>query len=220
MRRAVHCLLAVLALAACSASWASNRTAGAAGAGTAGTAGVGAARCGPAGGRTLAADAGARVYSLQGSVYGCANRSSRLYRLGGAGNCISARHVGPVIVAGTFAAYGLTSCGVDLGTTQVIVRRLSDGRQLVDDGANSLPLGPESYQSVGSLVVRADGDVAWIAVGSSIVTHRRVIEVHEQDRTGDHLLDTGAGVRPGSLRLRGDKLTWRHGHALRSATLR
>src|ERR1035441_7947167 len=108
MCRAVHCLLAVLALAACSASWASNRTAGAAGAGTAGTAGVGAARCGPAGGRTLAADAGARVYSLQGSVYGCANRS-RLYRLGGAGNCISARHVGPVIVAGEVAASGLAS---------------------------------------------------------------------------------------------------------------
>src|ERR1035441_6832483 len=116
MCRAVHCLLAVLALAACSASWASNRTAGAAGAGTAGTAGVGAARCGPAGGRTLAADAGARVYSLQGSVYGCANRS-RLYRLGGAGNCISARHVGPVIVAGDVGGHRLAGPARRLGAT-------------------------------------------------------------------------------------------------------
>src|ERR1039458_8604605 len=110
MRRAVHCLLAVLAVAACSASWASNRTPGAAGAGTAGPAGGGAARCGPAGGRTLAADAGARVYSLQGSVYGCANRS-RLYRLGGAGNCISARPVGPVIVAGKVPGLRPEGCG-------------------------------------------------------------------------------------------------------------
>lgn len=123
-------------------------------------------------------------------------------------------------VAGVLAAYGLTSCGVDLGTTSVIVRRLSDGRRLVDDGANSLPLGAESYQSVDSLVLRADGDVAWIAVGSSIVGHTRVVEVHVQDGTGNHLLDSGAAVRTGSLRLRGVKLTWLHGRKLHSATLR
>jgi hypothetical protein len=73
---------------------------------------------------------------------------------------------------------------------------------------------------VDSLVLRADGDLAWIAVGSSIVAHNRVVEVHAQDRTGNHLLDTGAAVRPASLRLHGVELTWRDGRTLRSATLR
>jgi hypothetical protein len=220
MRCAVRCLAAVLALAACTASWASARSAGASGAaGTSGTAGVAGASCGSASGRTLAADARARVYTLHGSVYGCAG-AGRRYRLGGAGNCVLAHCVGPVVVAGALAAYGLKSCGIDLCTASVIVRRLSDGRQVVDDDANSLPLGPESMQSVDALVLRADGDLAWIAVGSSIVGHNRVVEVHEQDRTGNHLLDKGAAVRPGSLRLRGVELTWLHGRTLRSATLR
>src|ERR1035437_5494170 len=223
MRRAVQCLVAVLALAVGAASWASARTAGGAepagAAGTEDTVSVAGARCGPASARTLAADARARVYSLQGSVYGCAGPGHR-YRLGGVGNCISAHRVDPVTVAGVLAAYGLTSCGVDLGTTSVIVRRLSDGRRLVDDGANSLPLGAESYQSVDSLVLRAGGAGAWIAVGSSIVGHTRVVEVHVQDGTGNHLLDSGAAVRTGSLRLRGVKLTWLHGRKLHSATLR
>src|ERR1019366_4300653 len=131
---------------------------------------------------------------LDGWVNGCAGHG-RGYRLGAAGTtCIAAHRVAPIRLAGGSVAYGLTSCGVDVGTTQVIVRRLSDGRQLVDDPANSLPLGPESYESLGSLVVRADGDVAWIAVGSSIGTHRRVIEVRAHTPAGDRLLDSGAGV--------------------------
>ena len=220
MRRAVHCLTAVFALAACGPSSAIARTAGASRAvATTGSAWVAGARCGSASGRTLAADARARVYALHGSVYGCAG-PGRQYRLGVTGNCILAHCVGPVVVAGALAAYGLKSCGIDLCTARVIVRRLSDGRQVVDDDANSLPLGPESIQSVDSLVLRADGDSAWIAVGSSIVGHNRVVEVHAQDRTGDHLLDTGAAVQPGSLRLRGVELTWRHGRTLHSATLR
>jgi hypothetical protein len=220
MSRAVHRFAAVLALAACTASSASAHAVGASGASrTTGTARVAGARCGSAAGRTLAADARVRVYALHGSVYGCAG-PGRQYRLGGAGNCILAHCVGPVAVAGALAAYGLKSCGIDLCTARVIVRRLSDGRQVVDDDANSLPLGPEFIQTVVSLVLRADGDLAWIAVGSSIVAHNRVVEVHAHDTTGNHLLDTGAAVRPGSLRLHGVELTWRHGRTLRSATLR
>jgi hypothetical protein len=102
------------------------------------------------------------------------------------------------------------------------VRRLSDGTQL-----HSLPatgpvggrVGPESFQNVDSLVLRADGGVPWIATGSSIVGGRRLIEVRKADRSGAGLLDSGRAIVSGSLRLHGSKLTWKHGGQVRSATL-
>jgi hypothetical protein len=88
-------------------------------------------------------------------------------------------------------------------------------------GGRSLKLGArrESFQAVGSLVLRADGGVAWIGTRSSIVGGRKLVEVRKADRSGAALLDSGPAVDSGSLRLRGSKLTWKHGGRIRSATL-
>jgi hypothetical protein len=209
LRISVAAPVVLLALAVLALLLASSSTRGA----------VAVARCGPATGQTLAADKAARVYALGNTVYGCALGGMRSYRLGQRQTCIGTSRAGPAVtVAGRLAAYGLSRCGVDTGFTQVLVRRLTDGTQLRAVPATSPP-GPESFQSVDSLVLKADGAVAWIGTGRSIVGHGKVIEVRKADRGGAALLDSGAAVDSGSLRLRHSKLTWKHGGETRSATL-
>ncbi len=178
------------------------------------------AACGPAHARTLAVDGAVRVYARGNAVYGCSMRGTRVFRLGQRVTCLGAARIDPVVVAGELAAYGSERCGVDTGSTLVIVRRLTDGKQLRAAPATSPP-GVESFQFVRSLVLRGDGAVAWIGTGSSIVSHgSQKIEVHKAGRHGPVvLLDSGAGVRPSSLTLHGSRLTWRDGAGLRHATL-
>jgi hypothetical protein len=176
--------------------------------------------CAQAGSKTLAANGSVRVFSQGAFVYGCSQRTGRRSRLGRSALCIGAARVGPVVVAGDDAAYGLERCGVDTGFTQVVVKRLTDGRELRSDAAITGPLGVESYETVASLVVKGDGSVAWIASGRSIVGKGpSPVEVHKHDARGLALLDSGSGIARGSLRLHGSKLTWKRGVALRSAIL-
>jgi hypothetical protein len=123
-----------------------------------------------------------------------------------------------VKVAGNVTAYALTTCGIDTGSTEVIVRRLTDGQQRASEPATTTRL-VESYTAVDSLVMRADGAVAWIAVNHSIVRHASATEVHKLDHRF-LLLDSGSGIDPRSLRLHKSKLTWKHRGATRSASLR
>jgi hypothetical protein len=67
--------------------------------------------------------------------------------------------------------------------------------------------------------VRADGAVAWIGVARSIIRHTSQVEVDRADRRGRSTLDTGSGVAPASLRLRGFTLSWRDAGAARTASL-
>jgi hypothetical protein len=183
-----------------------------------GAAGAARARCGPSGAHTLAASRVARVYALRNVVYGCSTGGAQ-YKLGHQNSCVGSTRVAPVTVVGRLAAYGLERCGVDTGSTAVVVRRLSDGRQLHSAAATSPP-GAESYQSLGSLVLKGDGAVAWIGVGHSIVGHGpEVIEVRRLDRAGEALLDSGGAVASHSLRLHRSTLSWTHGGETRRARL-
>jgi hypothetical protein len=176
--------------------------------------------CGPGSGRTLAAGKLARVYSLHGSVYGCAAGGKKSYSLGLATRSVLGARVGPVVVAGDMAAYGLTAFGVDTAPTQVIVRRLTDGKRLASGAATDRPM-VEGYEAVDSLVLRSDGAVAWIGESRSLVVQRgAAIEVRKIDASGAGLLDSGSAVRVGSLRLHGATLSWQHGTATRHAALR
>jgi hypothetical protein len=122
-------------------------------------------------------------------------------------------------LVGVLAGYGLETCGVDTGTSEVVVRRLSDGRKLKTLAAFTGTVGPESFQEVRSIVLRSDGAIAWIAQANSIIRRSQATEVHRADRRGQATLDSGAAVRPTSLRLHGTRITWRDGTATRSATL-
>jgi hypothetical protein len=207
-----------LALAACGASQAS------APAGTGPRAGApslgGSPGCAPSSARVLASDRYAEVYRLGDTVYGCSTSNGHRYRLGSAGFCTNADRVGPVALRGAVAAYGVQRCGVDTGTAQVVTRRLSDGRVLHTSPATSRVPGAESYQSVGSLVVKADGAVGWIGEAHSIIGKGSpVVEVRRFDAHGQAELDSGPAIAVRSLRLHGSRLSWLHSGAERSANL-
>ena len=174
--------------------------------------------CGPVAAHTLALSSQARVYVSGGTAYGLAKSGSAPIRLGGRGSCIGTPRIGPVTVTGALAAYGSETCGIDTGSTLVVVRRLTDGRQLRSSRATG-PVGREGYQSVDAIALKGDGAVAWIATGRSPGTRHSVIEVWRSDRHGLVQLDSGAGIGVRTLRLRGSTLRWRHGTAMRHAAL-
>ena len=176
--------------------------------------------CGPSSARTLAADHIARVYATASAVYGCTRGASQRYKLGAVGPIREAR-VGSVALAATVVAYSQSTFGVDTISSVVVVRRLSDGKQLADDPAFVGPLGPEFSESVQSVVTKRDGSAAWIVEGGSIVSQQSTTEVVSLSAGRERILDSGSGggIDVKSLRLQGSSLTWTHGGQTRSATL-
>ena len=120
-------------------------------------------------------------------------------------------------MAGGVLALADERCGVDTGTTHILVRRLRDGHVVATGFAADTP-GPESHTSVTALVVKADAAVGWIARAASVGGHT-LVQVRRLDRHGARVLDSGSAVGTGSLRLRGTTLSWRHGSATRTAAL-
>jgi hypothetical protein len=202
----------VITTAACGSSAAAPAT-------TAGPAHPAAAQCGPRSAKTLAVNHQARVYSTQGGVYGCATGGSRSYLLAGNSLRPGQPRIGKLALAGTAVAYGETMTGVDTASAQVTVRRLDDGRTLRSLAAMHQAVGPESFQSVDSVVVKSNGAVAWIATARSIIRHSTEVEVDRADRTGRSTLDIGSAIASTSLRLSGSSLSWRHAGAIRTARL-
>jgi len=168
----------------------------------------------------------ARVYSLKATAYGCSVSGSKSYRLENAtvslkGDGQRMLIVGPVAVAGEVAAYGLVRAGTDFGDARVVVRRLTDGMLLRSSFAITGPLNAvETVEQVDSVVAKRDGAVAWIATEMSLANNRTDIEVHKADKQGETSLDSGQGIRAVSLGLHRSTVTWKHGQATRSTTLR
>jgi hypothetical protein len=220
MRKRLTILSVALALGACGSSAAApgttSQTATGAGSGGAPAAPV----CGSAHARTLATSRLARVYVSGGSaVFGCAKGSSRQWRLGALHSCIQSQRVGPVAVTGRLAAYGVQSCGIDTGTSDVVVARLTDNKQLARLPATRSLLGPESFVTVSAIVLAPDGATAWISVASSIISHASTLEVHAWNGQRTRRLDSG-DVAAKVLELHGSALRWQHSGHWRSATLR
>ena len=214
----------LVALSACGSSAAESTKSGGSTGSTATSTPTGAPAakvpCGPPQARTLAASSVARAYAASGIAYGCSSGGKKQIRLGEIRAHPGAPRVGPVVVAGYLAAYGLQRSGVDTGSGSVQVQRLSDGQMLQSVPATVTKLGPESYQSVAAIVLKPDGAVAWIGTGMSIIHRRQAVEVHKVDRHGSRMLDHGTGIGERSLRLHGSTVTWSHGGRTRSATLR
>jgi hypothetical protein len=169
------------------------------------------ANCGPAKARTLASSTGARVYALDGTAYGCAGK--RQFRLGPFAYPHYNGVVRPIVVAGRIAAYIRQTSGYDTSSADVHVRNLADGKRPFESSATREGCG-EGGQSVGSLVAKPDGHVAWIGVW--VFGSCRFVEVHRR-RT---VLDRGRMIKIHSLKLQGSLLTWKHGSRTRHATLR
>ena len=208
---AVLCLpvLAVAAAVGCGSSAANPVAPG----------GPGFQRCVPPGARTIRTDPEAELYALHNVVYGCDRHTRRSTRLGNTTACIGAARVDRTALAQDIVAYGLDYCGVDAGFATVTVRRLSDGRRLGSYVAVSGPGLVESYQSIGSIVVRANASVAWIGSERSIIGRGSRTEADRVQHGKRAQLDSGSEILGSSMRLRGSTLSWRHGSATRTATL-
>jgi hypothetical protein len=175
--------------------------------------------CGPRAARTLAHDAVARVYASGGNAYGCVVGRGGKIRLGAVALSPGRAHVVAVHVAGRIAGYALLTFGVDTGVATVNVRRLTTGKIIVQRPATTR-VGVEAFQSVDSLVLKSDGAVAWIATASSIGAPKFIRQVESFDGRAFRRLDSGPDVVASSLKLRGSRLSWRHGAFTRTATLR
>jgi hypothetical protein len=177
------------------------------------------AACGPDSARTIAGDAVARVYASGGSAYGGVTGGTRSYRLGRTDHSIGAARIEAVRVSGRIAAYGLRTSGVDTGYATVNVRRLTTGTLLTQRPATTR-VGVEGFQSIDSLVLKADGAVAWIATAHSIGLPTFIRQLQRLDDRGFRVLDFGPNVAAVSLALHGSTLSWKHRTAVRTATLR
>jgi hypothetical protein len=173
-------------------------------------------------GTTLAAGTEVRVLRVAGwGVFGCAPESSGVHTIARESEAIGgSASVDAVTVAGPFVAFvqsGGWKCGssgvglFDVRAHRVVRQRSTENRY--ESSAN----GCGGTTSVGEVVVRATGAMAWTELPGDDDAAR----VRALDGGGDRLLDLAPDVDPRSLALGpGGTVTWRHAGLVRSAPLR
>jgi len=182
--------------------------------------------CAPQGAKVTAEDGAGMVYALGNAVYACSAASGHSTKLGSSGFAggPGAARVGPVALAGPYVAYGTHTMGIDTGSSQVLLRRLSTGRVIGTWSGFPTVLGPESSTTIEAVVAQPSGSFAWIVSGESIIhsssfnvgVYEARLRVHGVS-VGP--LDQGRLIAPKSLKLHGTQLSWRHGSQTRHATL-
>ena len=138
-------------------------------------------------------------------------------------------------LAGRLLAYAIDSNSVDgPSNTSIIVRDLSQGPRYDDTVLDVSARTSETQLApkIGSVVANPGGGVAWISCpqaprvdgtrGPTCLRPGHPDHVFKVDSGTKRrrLLASGSDIDPGSLRLRGSRLTWRQGGRTRSATLR
>jgi hypothetical protein len=166
--------------------------------------------CSPKGSRIIAATAKARVFEKRvmrdthvRATYGCLLSRRRPVRF-----LVPDFPTGydPIRLAGHFVAYGSYSdCAADYcDPNNVMVEDLSNGKRTFADGSDL------EVANVTSLVLRANGSVAWIQtsfskIGESLEGFTVAKAEHGKPAV---VLATGEDVDPGSLALAGKTLYW------------
>jgi hypothetical protein len=167
-------------------------------------------------------DAAVRVYVLAArnpeQTYACLLQSGRRLALG-VGH-VPRERIAPVALAGTVVAYADTIPATDTSHTTVMTLDMHGASPPVSRNATTPFERPESFSAVTDLVVTSRRSLAWIAKKGSI-GKAAIFEVHRARASAQAtLLDAGASVLPGSLRLtHGREIRWRNGARLRTARL-
>jgi hypothetical protein len=198
--------------------------------------------CSLSGSRSVVESSTARIYSKVGTkgsfgatrrFYGCLFSANKRWSLGfdvlddDGGIPFAYRHR----LAGRFAAF-LEAEGDDSGPQggSVVRRDLKTGALLRYDEPGHLPSDPPAsvfsteidYFQPVALVLRSDGDMAWIVNSGGITTDRCGsfgCRVMKSDGRGLASLDDGDGIEPDSLKLRGTTARWVRAGEARLGTL-
>jgi hypothetical protein len=165
---------------------------------------------------TIAHSSRARIFSDErnGNDYAC------LYSNGHPRYLSSTEHYEYLHVrfAGPYVAFEPT---IEAVPSNVGVMNMRTGRVHTYEAARPFENG--TCSEVNSLVLKGDGAVAWIATDfpEQLCPHppATTLEVRSHDRHGLHVLDSGTGIAPTSLRLHRARLSWVDGGSTRTATL-
>jgi hypothetical protein len=185
--------------------------------------------CRPAGARVLRASRRARIFDQDNELFGCLFDRGVPVFLGDDTSLHDAFPASTMTLAGPLVASGYNYLDrVDQGS-QMIVMDLRDG----EFGINRTAwLDGYDYATLVGTRLRPNGAVAWMScvdpseVGANAKACRRVegdskhVWVWGSRSVDPRLVDRGRNIDPRSFRLRGSKLTWRHGNKLRHARLR
>jgi hypothetical protein len=190
--------------------------------------------CNPSGSKTILADRSARIYSLRDgdpargfALWGCAYSAGKQITLDAPDQIYAflppALHLNRSVVG-----FGFDLCDGDCRTTVTAVD-LTTGADI-----NAGPASASTRVKIGSLRVRSNGSVAWIAcpehqrrdltasrrpncvrAGSLDSVYRRRVGSRTRE-----LLDRGRAIDPSSLSLTGTTLSWLHNGRKHTAPLR
>jgi hypothetical protein len=161
--------------------------------------------CRPVGSRLIRSSRQARVF-VAGDYFGCLFARGLPLNLTGFGETLQSPSA--ISLAGPLVAFTTQ--------TQIKVVDLRDS----ETGINrTMDLGRDTFVAASRL--RATGSVAWIACASRCTgAVKKLLFAWNRGVFLPHLLDSGRKIDAGSLRLRGSRLSWRHGGKLRRARLR
>jgi hypothetical protein len=183
------------------------------------TAGAAPASCVPAAAKTLRASGAARIYSEGSVLYGCLGaRSTRLGILRGTVP-FPATRVTLYTLSSAYAGIDTAQMGVDTFSSTVSLINLRTGATLATAPGTAPERRAESFITVTAMVVDAKGTLAWIGERSAIGVPHPTYEVHTLNAARNRLLAASATIASTSLRLHGERISWRDGGHTRSATL-
>jgi hypothetical protein len=150
---------------------------------------------------------------------GCAYGQTHRYVLGQGeyGSSSGSGGSGDYTLAGTTVAFteffGEGALGNGGSSDWVSVVNLRTGKTLHRVRTATPPCEPKPYEGaiVGSLRLKEDGAVAWIAVDEQrhCAVPFNLFEVHALDSSGGRVLATGKDIDPHSLSLAGDTIHWK-----------
>jgi hypothetical protein len=177
------------------------------------------AGCVPAGLGTLRASGAARIFSQGSTLYGCLG--ARTTRLGSLRPTtpFPATRVALYALSPRYAGIDTVEMGVDTLSSTVKLVDLQAGRTTATAAATTPERRAESFVSVTAIALSATGTLAWIGERSAVGAFTPIYEVHTLSAAGHRLLASAANIRPRSLRLHGDTLSWQAGGHNSSATL-
>jgi hypothetical protein len=160
---------------------------------------------------------------------GCAYGQTHRYVLGQGeyGSSSGSGGSGDYTLAGTTVAFteffGEGALGNGGSSDWVAVVNLRNGKRLHRVRTATPPCEPKPYEAaiVGSLRLKEDGSVAWIAADEQrhCPVPFNMYEVHALDSSGGRVLATGKDIDPHSLSLAGNTIHWKQGGKRHAASL-